>query len=108
MPGCAGPKGQGKLRILVDQPNHSLKPESDLQVFLFNAVKEGIIDSVDKEEIEVIPNDGTNVEARNGELTRIRAEIISGSRPDIFIISTGTNTYATPYQMRFQYPNGVT
>lgn len=107
LPGCAASKEPGKLRILIDQPNHSLHPETELRTFLFKAVKEGILDSIDQVEIEVVPNDGMNVEARNGELTRIRAEIVSGAGPDIFIIGTGSNIYETPYQILFQYPNGV-
>ncbi len=108
MPGCKS-GGKEKLRVLLDQPNHSLYPEMEheFKEILSKAVDEGIIDSVDDVEIEIMPNDGLNVEARNGEITRVRTEIFSGGGPDIFIIGTGTNIYDTPYENLFQYPNGV-
>ena len=106
---CAGTKKAEKLRILIDQPNHSLQPEivPELNILLNEAVDKGILDSIDQVEIEVVPNDGMNVEARNGEITRIRTEIFSGGGPDIFIIGCGTNIYDTPFDLLFPYPTGV-
>lgn len=105
--GCGRSKRGDTLRILIDQPNFAMRPESELKALLVKAANRGIIDDPEQVEIQVVANDPMNVEVRNGELTRLKTEIAAGRGPDIFFIGCGNNIYDKSYDYLFQYPSGI-
>lgn len=104
---CGKSKRGDTLRILIDQPNFSLRPESELKALLVKAANRGIIDDPEQVEIQVVANDPMNVEARNGELTRLKTEIVAGQGTHIFFIGYGNNIYDACYDYLLQYPSGI-